>query len=109
MILSRANDMDRSSSISAAKSPRRASFANAVLIGFVLGAAVPGGYGFYGLVYDVAYQAHMQQGPNQASCGMSRLLALLLIFGVAPTCGMSGAGVLAGICWWRNRQFTLPR
>lgn len=101
--------MDHKFLIPAAESPKRASLFDAVFIGFALGAAGPGGYGIYGLVYDIAYRAYMPVVPNQGSCGMGGLLALMLIFGVAPTCGMCSAGVLAGICWWRNRQLTLPR
>ena len=100
--------MDRKSSIPLAELPKRAPFVVASMIGFALGVAVPGGLGIYAYACILAYQSTLPKGPNLAGCGMAQLAALLLIFGVAPTCGMCGAGVLAGICWWRNRPLT-PR
>ena len=69
------------------------------VIGAVLGALLPIGYGCYMIYQNRQYNASL--GPNGTGCGMSALGAVLMIFVAGPFCciigGVSGwtAGLVA--------------
>jgi len=57
--------------------------------GFLLGAALPVGYGIYGLQQHVVYTASL--APGEGACGMGALAAAMMICVVGPFCGAIGA------------------
>lgn len=59
------------------------------MIGFFFGAALPVGFGVYGMHQHSAYVASL--GPNEAVCGMGAFASFMMIFVVGPFCGMIGA------------------
>ena len=81
----------------ASGAPKPHSSSNAVLIGFVSGAAVPvcvgvcfWGYGFY---LQSVHLASLPKAANVASCGMWAMGPFLMVFVVGPICGAVGSFV----------------
>jgi hypothetical protein len=71
------------------------------LIGFAIGAALPIGYGMYGMHQFNVYAASLPR--DAIVCGNSVLGSLALIFVIGPFCGMIGAAsgwTAAAIDWW---------
>ncbi len=70
------------------------------MIGFVLGATLPNGFGAYGIHQHSIYVASL--APGEAACGMGALGSLAMIFVIGPFCGMIGAAsswAAAAIDW----------
>jgi len=65
--------------------------------GFVVGAAVPVGFGLYGLAESWWYAATVSLGPNEALCGNPLPLFLIILGG--PLFGFTGAMIGAVAAW----------
>lgn len=65
----------------------------ASLVGFLAGAALPEAAGIYLLAHDIAYNASLPLGPNEARCGMPALGAWAMVLFVGPLSGIAGATI----------------
>jgi hypothetical protein len=63
------------------------------IIGFVLGFVPPAAYGLYGMHLESVYRASLPKCSNCGYCGMGVFASFLLLFFVAPVCGILSAGM----------------
>jgi len=61
------------------------------MIGFLVGIAIPTGFGIRLLIHQMQYQARHPLADNEAYCGMGMLAAWVLMLFVGPICGVVGA------------------
>lgn len=63
----------------------------AMIVGCIICSAGPVAIGVWRIWHEIDYRASLPQVPNSASCGMSMLGALAILFVVSPACGVVGA------------------